>query len=312
MPLMSEHQLTTTQSGKRAPKRPVLRRLVWHAVAVVLSGVFLLPLASMLVGALRQRGLPPSRTIDWLPNPIAWENFAGVFQVVDMGRFLLNTSVVEAMALPTTLLVASWAGFALAQLPSRFSRRVIAGAFLAWLLPETALWVSRFILYKYTMIIDTPFALAAVSLFGTSPLYMFIFYWTFRRVPQETWEAARLDGAGAFRTWWSVGIPLGRSAFAAVGVLTFVYYWREFRDALLYIQSAEKYTVSMGLAYLDQLNPTDWPLLLTGSLIVTVPVVLVFFVAQPFFLDPLDTARSRYPAREPDIGGRPDRPRTDE
>jgi multiple sugar transport system permease protein len=270
-------------------------------VAIILSAVFLIPVASMIVGALRQRGLPPSKTIDWLPNPIAWENFAGVFQVVDMGRFLLNTSVVEMMAVPTTLLIASWAGFALAQLPHNFSRRVITGAFLAWLLPETALWVSRFILYKYTGILDTPFALSAVSLMGTSPLYMFIFYWTFRRVPLETWEAARLDGAGAFRTWWSIGIPLGRSAFAAVGVLTFVYYWREFRDALLYIQSAEKYTVSMGLAYLDQLNPTDWPLLLTGSLIVTVPLVIVLFIAQPFFLDPLDTARTRYPAREPEM-----------
>ncbi len=302
----------TAVARLNTPRRPPWRRFLWHAVAVVLSVVFLVPLASMLVGALRQRGLPPSKTIDWLPNPIAWENFAGVFQVVDMGRFQLNTSVVEAMSVPTTLLVASWAGFALAQLPSKFARRVITGAFLAWLLPETALWVSRFILYKYTGILDTPFALSAVSLMGTSPLYVFIFYWTFRRMPSETWEAAHLDGAGAFRTWWSVGIPLGRSAFAAVGVLTFVYYWREFRDALLYIQSAEKYTVSMGLAYLDQLNPTDWPLLLTGSVIVTVPLVVILAIAQPFFLDPLDTAHTRYPAREPEMRNPQEQPRTEE
>ena len=288
--------------GRNTPRRPILPRLMWHVVAIVLSVVFLVPLVSMFVGALRKRGLPPSKVIEWLPNPVAWENYAGVFQVVDMGRFLMNTAVVELMALPTTLLVASWAGFALAQLPSRLARRVVAGALFAWLLPETALWVSRFILYKAVGILDTPFALTAVSLFGTSPLYMFIFYWTFRRVPSETWEAARLDGAGAFRTWWSVGIPSARSAFAAVAVLTFVYYWREFRDALLYIQTAEKYTVSMGLAYLDQLNPTDWPLLLTGSVIVTAPLALVLFLAQPFFLEPVDRLRAAYPADEADKG----------
>jgi multiple sugar transport system permease protein len=282
----------------KSPRRPFWRNFLWHLVALALSAIFLVPLASMLAGALRKRGLPPSRTIDWLPNPIAWENYTGVFQVVDLGRFLLNTSVVELMAVPTTLLVASWAGFALCQLPVRFSRRVIAVALLAWLLPETALWVSRFILYKYTGIIDTPFALSAVSLMGTSPLYMFIFYWTFRRVPVETWEAARIDGAGAFRTWWSVGVPVARSAFAAVGVLTFVYYWREFRDALLYIQTAEKYTVSMGLAYLDQLNPTDWPLLLTGSVIVTAPLVLILVVSQPVFLEPVSRVRRANPGDE--------------
>ena len=93
---------------------------------------------------------------------------------------------------------------------------------------------------------------------------MLIFYWTFRRVPGEVWEAAQLDGAGAFRTWWTLGVPAARAAFAAVGVLTFVYYWREFNEPLIYIQTVEKYTLSVGLAYLEQLDPTNWPLLLAG------------------------------------------------
>ncbi|MDQ3929884.1 MAG: hypothetical protein M3328_12165, partial [Chloroflexota bacterium] len=71
-------------------------------------------------------------------------------------------------------------------------------------------------------------------------------------------------------------------------------------------------TVSMGLAYLDQLNPTDWPLLLTGSVIVTLPLVIILFIAQPFFLDPLDTARSRERAGEPGINDLPRQPGTRE
>ena len=73
-----------------------------------------------------------------------------------------------------------------------------------------------------------------------------------------------------------------------MSVLTFFYYWREFTEPLLYIQTIEKYTLSVGLAYLGQLAPTNWPLLLAGSLIITAPLIVVFLIAQPFFLEPLE------------------------
>src|SRR4051812_2542015 len=189
----------TSRERSRRPFR--LSTLIWYAVMLVLAGLFLLPLASMFVGSLRLPGLPPPRTIEWFPKPVAWSNYPATFALVDLGRYAINTLVVEALALPATLLVASWAGFALSQLPASFARRVIVAALLLLLLPETSLWVSRFILYKAVNIIDTPFALAAPGLLGTSPLYMLIFYWTFRRVPREVWEAAQVDGAGALRIW---------------------------------------------------------------------------------------------------------------
>jgi multiple sugar transport system permease protein len=113
-------------------------------------------------------------------------------------------------------------------------------------------------------------------------------YWTFRRVPDEIWEAGRIDGAGAFRAWWSIGVPAARAAYAAVTVLSFFYYWREFTEPLLYIQTVQKYTLAVGLAYLEQLDPTNWPILLAGSVIVTAPLIVVFLLAQPFFLEPLE------------------------
>ena len=265
-----------------------LRLPLWYVAAFIVSAIFLVPLGSMIVGSLRQPGLPPPRVIEWLPNPISLGNYVRVFQVIDLGRYILNTLVVEGLAVPVTLVVSSWAGFALSQLRNRLSQSIIAVTFLLLFLPETALWVSRFILYRWVGVIDTPFALAAPSIFGTTPIYMLIFYWTFRRVPDEIWEASHLDGAGALRAWWTLGVPAGRAAFAAVGVLTFFYYWREFTEPLLYIQTAQKYTLAVGLAYLEQLDPTNWPILLAGSVIVTAPLIVVFLLAQPFFLEPIE------------------------
>ena len=280
---------TSEKSASAGPPRPSRRPpLLWHALLIFLSALFLVPLASMLVGSLRLPGLPPPRGIEWLPHPLAFSNYSAVFGVVELGRYALNTLVVEVLAVPLTLLVASLAGFALSQLGGRIAQVVIASALLLLLLPEASLWVSRFILYKAAGILDTPLALAAPGLLGTSPLYMLIFYWTFRRVPKEIWEAALLDGASAFRMWWRLGVPSARAAFAAVGVLAFVYYWREFNEPLLYIQTIEKYTMSVGLAYLEQLDPTNWPLLMAGSVIITGPLILVFLLTQRFFLEPQD------------------------
>ncbi|HST06361.1 MAG TPA: carbohydrate ABC transporter permease [Chloroflexia bacterium] len=276
-------------TSKRARSgRARLRLPLWYVAAFIVSAIFLVPLGSMIVGSLRQPGLPPPRVIEWLPNPISLGNYVRVFQVIDLGRYILNTLVVEGLAVPVTLVVSSWAGFALSQLRNRLSQSIMAVTFLLLFLPETALWVSRFILYRWVGVIDTPFALAAPSIFGTTPIYMLIFYWTFRRVPDEIWEASHLDGAGALRAWWTLGVPAGRAAFAAVGVLTFFYYWREFTEPLLYIQTAQRYTLAVGLAYLEQLDPTNWPILLAGSVIVTAPLIVVFLVAQPFFLEPIE------------------------
>jgi multiple sugar transport system permease protein len=284
--------LTDHAAQSLPPARPRRIRLgLWHALLLFISVLFLLPLASMIIGSLRLPGLPPPRGMEWIPKPISWANYPAVFQLIELGRYLVNTLVVEALAVPVTLLVGSWAGFALAQLPVRTARRIMNATLLILLLPETALWVSRFILYRLTNLLDTPIALAAPSLMATSPIYVLIFYWSYRRVPGEVWEAAQLDGAGALRTWWTIGLPAVRPALAAVSVLTFVYYWREFNDPLLYIQTVEKYTVSLGLAYLEQLDPTNWPILMAGSVLITAPLVAVFLVAQPFFLEALERRR---------------------
>src|SRR5215208_1301706 len=115
----------------RARRHPAL---LWHLSALILSALFLVPLASMLVGSLRLPGLPPPRGIEWLPKPLAWSNYPETFGLVDKGRYIVNTFVVELLAVPITLLVASWAGFALSQLPRRLAGVIITAALLFLLL----------------------------------------------------------------------------------------------------------------------------------------------------------------------------------
>src|SRR5437868_2558899 len=102
-------RMISKQVGSR---RSDLRLPVWHVAAIIISAIFLIPLASMIVGSLRMPGLPPPRVVEWLPRPLTWSNYTQVFQVVDLGRYIVNTVVVEGIGVPVTLLVSSWAGFA--------------------------------------------------------------------------------------------------------------------------------------------------------------------------------------------------------
>ena len=89
------------------------RRAARHVVALGLAALFLLPLVWIVAASLRQPGLPPLRTIEWLPQPVAWNNYLRIFDVLPLGRYALNSLLVTALAVPLTLLTASWAGFVL-------------------------------------------------------------------------------------------------------------------------------------------------------------------------------------------------------
>ena len=117
-----------------------------------------------------------------------------------------------------------------------------------------------------------------------SPFYVLIFYWAFRRVPEELFEAARLEGLSPFQTWRQVAMPLVRPVTLAIALLAFVFTWSNFLDPLIYLFEQERFTLPLGLKLLAQLDPQNFPLLLAGAVAATAPVVVAFLIAQRFFL----------------------------
>ena len=264
--------------------RRAARGAVHRALAAAVALLFLLPLAWAVAGALWAPGATARRSADLIPFPPTWGNFGLVFRVVPLDRYALNSLAVAAVAVPATIVVASWAGFAIAQLSPTWRRRLVALSVLCLMVPLTAIWLPRFVLFKEAGLIDNLGALVVPSLMGTSPFYVLLFAWAFLRVPREIYEAARLDGAGPWRTWREIALPLARPAAVAVGVLAFVHYWNSFVEPLLLIRSEEKNTASLGLRVLYSLDRTDWPVLMAGALLVLLPSLLLFAFAQRAFL----------------------------
>lgn len=255
-----------------------------HVLSVAVAAVFLVPLLWVVVAALRAPGTPPPAGIQWFPDPVSFESFARLTSLLPFERYLVNSLVVVAVAVPVTLLVSSWAGFAIAQLDDLQRRRLVVIAVALLLVPATALWLTRYLLFRQLGILDSLFALMAPAVMGSSPLFVLLFYWAFRRLPAEFYEHARIDGASALTVWRRVALPLALPTIVAVALLTFLLYWSDFLSPQMYLRSQELYTLPVGLRQLQTLDRTNWPVLMAGSVVLAIPAVLVFAVVQRWFL----------------------------
>ncbi len=262
---------------------PIHRPALGWALAVALATLlFALPLLLMLVAPLRTPGLPPPVGFELLPDAPSLQSFRDAFSLVPLARSLLNSALVCAVAVPLTLLTASWGGLALVLLQGR-ARTMLAGLLLILaMVPVTAVWIPRFGLFNALGLVGTYVPLVAPALMGGNPLFVLLYFLAIRRIPIEMLEAARLEGAGLLRIWWRVVMPLVKPTSAAIALLAVVSFWGNFIDPLLYLRTEKHLTAPPMLHALELLGPTNWPVFLAGALVVTLPVVVAFLVAQRF------------------------------
>lgn len=247
---------------------------------IAFSGLFLIPLYFMFSGSLREPGLPPPDGFEWLPNDPDLDNYENVFLFVPLAKATMNSAFVAVIAVPITVLLGSWAGFAITRSPPRVARWLIGLSVAALVIPASALWVPRFVLFRWLNLVDTPWALIAPALMATTPFFVLLFAIAYSRIPKQLFEAAELEGASPFSIWWKVAFPLGRSATFAVAMLALVWHWSNFIDPLLYLTSEEKATLPLALAALQSLEATNYPILMAGAVAATVVPLVAFAIAQ--------------------------------
>jgi multiple sugar transport system permease protein len=255
-----------------------------HLPALLIAAVFLLPLVFMVSGSLRRAGLPPPRSPELVPDPVALDNYPRAFALVDIPRYLRNSLIVAAVVVPLSVVVASLAGYAMTRLPRRLTGALVALSLAALMIPLTGLLVSRFAIFRLLRLTDTWWALIMPSLIGITPFYILLFYWSFRRIPDELYEACRLEGMRPLAIWRRVAMPLVRPVTVAVAVLAFVDTWSNFLDPLIYLFDERKFTVPLGLRSLATLDRSNYPLFLAGAVTATAPVIVAFLCVQRFFL----------------------------
>jgi multiple sugar transport system permease protein len=258
--------------------------VVVHALLIGLIVGSILPLLYMFSTSIKPDGSEFEFPIRWIPDRVAWENYVRAFTQVKTLTFLKNTLVVSLVSLIGEVLTASLAayGFARLRFPGRNALFVLMLSTL--MLPYIVTLIPLFVLFRSLGWINTLLPLTVPAFFGGHPLFIFLLRQTYLGLPRELDEAARIDGAGFFRTWWSVLMPLTRPALATVVILSLVFHWNDFVAPLVYLNSQDNFTLALGVRLFRDQYRTFFNLTMAFSTMMSLPIILVFFLFQKHFV----------------------------
>ncbi len=263
------------------------RYAVLYLVLAGLGALFLIPFAWMLSVSVHDLSSVFAQPIRWIPGEFRWENYSLVTSLLPFWRYTLNTVLVTALVLTGTLLSCSLAAFGFSRLRFRGREVLFALCLSTMMLPGQVTMIPLYMLFAKIGWVDTYLPLVVPAFFG-SPFYIFLLRQFFLTIPREYDQAAMLDGASQLRIYWSIILPLARPALATVALLTFVGTWNDFFGPLIYLNSPEKATLTLGLSMLKSQvvgsGVTQWNLLMAGAVLVMLPNVAVFLLAQRHFV----------------------------
>ena len=278
--------LTDAIPGERTHAlRPglLVRRILVYAVVTGISVAALVPLFYAISTSLKADGQELAIPISWIPDPIQWRNYVRIFTVVPLLTFLQNTVLITATTLVGNVLVSALVayGFARTRFPGRDAIFMVLLATL--MLPYVVTLIPQFVLFRTVGWVNTFLPLIIPSMFG-HPIYIFLLRQFFRSMPVEVEEAARLDGAGFLRIWWSIAMPLARPGLATVAILSVVTHWNDFIAPLVYLNTEEMWTISLAVNLFQGNFVLNYNLMMAYAIVMTVPVMAIFFAFQKYFV----------------------------
>ncbi|HEY3319819.1 MAG TPA: carbohydrate ABC transporter permease [Planctomycetota bacterium] len=255
-----------------------------HMVLAGLLALFLGPFLWLVATSLKTNDamflMPPQ----WIPNPVTTEHYQKAFTEFPAARYTSNTLIIVFFSTLGTLLSCSTAAYAFSRLRWP-DRNLIFGVLLAtMMLPAAVTMIPIFVFYSKIGWVDTFLPLIVPSFFGNA-FFIFLLRQFFLTIPEDLLEAARLDGASEWRVFWTIILPLSKPALLTVTIFTVLRDWNDFMGPLIYLTSEKNRTLALGLAHLQGVQDTEWGLLMAAALLMTLPALLLFFVAQRFFIE---------------------------
>ncbi len=255
-------------------------------VALILAAAaFCFPFVWLLLASFK----PPAEVFsgDVLPSQWTLENYRQVFNQVPIWQWMLNTLIVCVLGVISVVASSSLVAYGFARL--RFPGRSMFFALVigTYMLPGSVIMIPTFLIWNKLGLVNTLWPLWAGNLFG-SAFYIFMVRQFMMSIPQDLMDAARIDGAGFFTIYRTIMMPLVKPALAAVAIFEFNAKWNDFMGPLIYLNDPDRYTLALGLATLKanfQELGTSWALLLTASVIFTIPMIVIFFMFQRYFIE---------------------------
>jgi ABC-type glycerol-3-phosphate transport system permease component len=252
-------------------------------IGVVLS---LTPFYMMIVMSLKTPGeLAGSSAWAW-PKGLTWENYQKVLsnQNAPFLLFFRNSVIIAFVSTLGVMISSSLVAYAFARLKFRGRDQLFMLFLSTMMLPGIVTMIPQYVLWKYLGWIDTFYPMTIPAFFGGGAYNIFLLRQFLMGIPRDIDEAALIDGANHAAIFWKLLIPNMGPAMATVGIFAFIYNWKDFMGPLVILNSPENQTLELGLATYRALNQNQWELLMAGSVLVMIPIMVLFFLGQRYFV----------------------------
>ena len=276
-----------TELKERSPlKRKLQRAGLFMALcvgAVSMAAPFLWMVSTSLAEAGQVFSENRSWWQEWLPTSFVWQNYVKVWSVVPFAQFYLNSILVSLCITFGQVATSAMAAYAFARLNFPGRDRIFFGYLATMMIPGAVTMIPVFILLRHFGWIDTYKALILPGIFtayGTFMLRQF-----FLTLPKDLEDAAKIDGCSYVRIFWHIILPLSKPALATLTTFTFMGSWMNLMWPLIVVNTHTKYTLPVGLAYFQGVHGTDWTLLMAASMMMILPILIVFLFNQRFFVE---------------------------
>ncbi|RUR01989.1 carbohydrate ABC transporter permease [Labedella endophytica] len=267
------------------------RRITRHAFLVLFALLMLYPLIWMIVSSFKPSNLILTQT-GLFPSEVTLENYTGGWDSLGtpFTTFLINSGVVAVGSIVGNLFSCALTAYALARLNFRASKLYFGLTLLTMMLPFHVLVIPQYILFAEMGWVNTYAPLLIPKFLATDAVFIFLMVQFIRTLPRELDHAAMLDGAGPFRIFWSIILPLMQPALITTTIFTFIWTWNDYFGPLLYLTKTKLYTVPVALKSLvDSETQSGIGIMFAMSLVSLIPILLFFLFAQKYIIKGIAT-----------------------
>ena len=269
-------------------------RLSAYALLVLIGIVMAIPMTWLVSTSLKETGseflVPPQL----IPDPFEWRNYLDVWPVTRLHKFGANTILVATAATIGTVLTCSLVAFGFARLEFPWKNGLFFLIISTLMLPSIITLVPTFVLFRLIGFLDNPLALIVPWWFGGgafgAAFYVFLMRQFMLQLPRELDEAALADGASYFRIYWNIIVPLSGPALATSAIFSVLHHWNDFINPLIFLNNERWRTIALALRFflvdetLGSAGIGRWNLLMTASVVMLVPMLVLFFALQKYFI----------------------------
>jgi multiple sugar transport system permease protein len=266
--------------------------LLRYILLILLGILFIAPVFWMISSSLKPDYEIFAFPIKWWPSEPRWQNYSEALSQLPFGRFAINTLIIAISTIIGHLISCSIVAYGFARFKAPGSGFFFLVLLSTLMLPYPVIMVPLYIIFSRLGWVNSFLPLIVPAFFGNA-FYIFLLRQSFRQIPVDLEDAAVMDGATTFQTLWYIILPLARPALATVAIFTFQAAWNDFLGPLIFLHDQSKYTLMQGLSFFRGSYTVNWAYLMAASIVVSLPVILIYMFAQRQFVKGITISGSK-------------------